>query len=47
MTNLEYYADGSDSGEESSFSSSNVSYNNNNNKDDNYNMDKNGENKKN
>ena len=48
MTNLEYYADGSDSGEESSFSSSNVSYNNNNNnnKDDNYNIDKNGENKK-
>ena len=44
MTNLEYYADGSDSGEESSFSSSNISYNNN--KDDNYNMDKNGENKK-
>jgi hypothetical protein len=44
MTNLEYYADGSDSGEESSFSSSNVPYNNN--KDNNYNMDKNGENKK-
>ena len=43
MTNLEYYADGSDSEEESSLSSSNVS--NNNNKDDN-NMDKNGENKK-
>ena len=43
MTNLEYYADGSDSEEESSLSSSNIS--NNNNKDDN-NMDKNGENKK-
>ena len=47
MTNLEYYADGSDNEEESSFFSSNISYNNN--KDDNNIIDKddeNGENKK-